>query len=158
MLSFLALVLAERGVPVGLFFVAATGTMVVSRFTVMAWLGAKPRHAVAGAGLCLMGAGYALLWALPAGSATTLFAAVVFGLGYSTAFPVLSLWATDHHAPERRGRPMAVFTTVFQAGIFLVPLLAGRVGALLGLGEVLIGLAGVALVAGLFVLAAGRAR
>lgn len=133
MLSFMALYLNRAGIHATMFFSSATGAMVVSRFTLMAWLGKQPRHAVVGLGLILMAIGYAALPFAASSVAMVTASAAVFGLGYSTAFPVLSLWATDRFPVAQRGRPMAVFTAIFQASIYVVPFLVGHLGGLLGM-------------------------
>jgi MFS family permease len=150
MLSFMALYLSAVRVPTAVFFSGATLSMVLSRFTIMAWLGKKPKEIVAGAGLIFMSIGYVLL---PfCGSSATLVAlsAIIFGFGYSTVFPVLSLWSTDEFAIRQRGRAMAVFTGVFQTAIFIVPILAGRAARFVGFDGILFTLAAVALPVGLY--------
>lgn len=153
MLSFMALYLHRAHVPATTFFSSATGAMVVSRFTVMAWLGRWPRHLVAGLGLILMACGYAALALASPGVGIVVGSALVFGLGYSTAFPVLSLWATDGYPAAQRGRPMAVFTASFQASIFVVPFIVGLVGGLIGIGGALLSLAAASGVFGLWLVA-----
>jgi MFS family permease len=156
MLSFMALYLSAQKVPATVFFSAATLSMVVSRFTVMAWLGKKPRELTAGSGLILMGLGYAMLPICGSHVALVGISAIIFGLGYSTVFPVLSLWATDQFELSQRGRAMAVFTGFFQAAIFLVPLIAGSLLRVIGFAELLLTLSVISLLFGLYVMTRRR--
>jgi MFS family permease len=126
--------------------------MVLSRFTVMAWLGKRPRHLTAGGGLLLMGLGYAVLPLSSSSAVLVATAAVIFGLGYSTVFPVLSLWATDQFEAAERGRAMAVFTAFFQGSIFVVPLVVGAMLRVLAFGHVLLALAAISTSAGLYIM------
>jgi len=137
MLSFIALYLHATGISATIFFSTATLAMVASRFTIMAWLGRHSRYLVSGLGLLLMSGGYIILPWAPDEVAVVFSAALIFGLGYSFAFPVLSLWATDHYPQAQRGRPMAIFTALFQGGIFAIPLLAGVFSEALSLDVIL---------------------
>jgi MFS family permease len=152
MLSFMALYLSSTKIPTAAFFTAATLSMVLSRFTVMAWLGKRPRHLTAGGGLLLMGLGYAVLPLCSSSVVLVATAAVIFGLGYSTVFPVLSLWATDQFEAAERGRAMAVFTAFFQGSIFVVPLVAGAMLRVMAFGHVLLALAAISTSAGLYIM------
>jgi MFS family permease len=152
MLSFMALYLKTIQVPTAIFFSGATLSMVVSRFTIMAWLGKKPKHLTGGLGLVLMGLGYALLPLCGSNPLAVGTSALVFGFGYSTVFPVLSLWATDQFEPAQRGRAMAVFTAFFQGAIFVVPWTAGAALKVFGFADVVVALAAVSFVVGLYVM------
>lgn len=152
MLSFMALYLSTIKVPASVFFSGATLSMVVSRFTVMAWLGRKPKHLTAGLGLVLMGLGYAILPLCGSNPVAVGMSALVFGLGYSTVFPVLSLWATDQFEPTQRGRAMAVFTAFFQGAIFIVPWTAGAALRAFSFGDVVVALAAISFVVGAYLL------
>jgi len=152
MLSFMALYLSTIKVPTSVFFSGATLSMVVSRFTIMAWLGRKPRQLTAGIGLVLMGLGYAILPLCGSNQLAVGTSALVFGLGYSTVFPVLSLWATDQFELAQRGRAMAVFTAFFQGAIFVVPWAAGVALKAFAFGDVVVMLAAVSLIVGLYVM------
>ena len=44
-------------------------------------------------------------------------AGVLFGLGYSVAYPVLSVWVAEQFEPRQRTTPIALFNTMFSAGI-----------------------------------------
>jgi len=129
MLSFMALLLQGHAIPVGFFFTSATLAMLLSRFTIMRWLGRKPAHWVVAGGLISMSAGYLALSSLALSGPIVAMAGVVFGIGYSTAFPVLSLWVADQFPLAERGQPMALFTAVFQASIFGLPYLVAAMSA-----------------------------
>lgn len=124
-LSFVSLLLHESGVPTTTFFTATTLTMVLSRFTAMAWFGKKSKYLVIALGMLLMAIGYASLALFNTHSLLVILAGCFFGFGYSMSFPVLSLWATEPYPLAQRGRPMATITSFFQAGSFVVPMLVG---------------------------------
>jgi MFS family permease len=150
MLSFMALYLSAVRVPTAVFFSGATLSMVLSRFTVMAWLGRKPKEIVAGVGLIFMAGGYALLPFSGSNATLVALSAIIFGLGYSTVFPVLSLWSADEFAIPQRGRAMAVFTGFFQSAIFVVPILAGGALRFVEFDSVLLTMAAVAMLVGIY--------
>jgi MFS family permease len=157
MLSFMALFLSKRGIESTIFFSSATLALVVSRFTVMAWVGGLERSLVCGFGLLLMSLGYVCLVAIEVSSYSVLWAASIFGLGYSFVFPVLSLWATDGFPVAERARPMAVFSALFQAGIFALPLLVA-VGADLSIDACLYALSVASVIVGCLLFAHGLHR
>jgi len=129
MLSFMALLLKSDAIPVAFFFTSATLAMLLSRFTLMRWLGRMPARWVVTGGLVSMSAGYLALSSLALHASIVAAAGVVFGIGYSTAFPVLSLWVADQFPLDARGQPMALFTAMFQAAIFSVPYLVASMSA-----------------------------
>jgi MFS family permease len=146
MMSFMALFLQGHGVPVAYFFTSATLAMLLSRFTIMGWLGRLPGGRVVAGGLVAMSVAYLALASTTLTTPTVMLAGVVFGIGYSTAFPVLSLWVADQFPPAARGQPMALFTAMFQGAIFGVPyLVAGMSTMAVGLAQTLIGFAIVSL-------------
>jgi MFS family permease len=158
MLSFMALYLETVKVPATVFLSGATLSMLVSRVTIMAWLGKKPKHLIAGLGLVLMGLGYAALPICGSNSVAVGVSALVFGLGYSTVFPVASVWATDQFDPAQRGRVTAVFTAFFQAAIFVVPWLAGAALKAFSFGEVFLTLASSSVIFGAYVMIGGSEK
>jgi len=48
-------------------------------------------------------------------------AGVLFGLGYSVAYPVLSVWVAEQFEPPQRTTPIALFNKMLSAGILLTP-------------------------------------
>jgi MFS family permease len=139
MLSFMALYLQAQAIPVAFFFTSATLAMLASRFTIMGWLGRLPPGRVVTGGLVSMSTGYLVLALLPLDAKVVVLAGMVFGVGYSTAFPILSLWVADQFSMAERGQPMALFTAVFQASIFGVPFLVAGMSALaIGLAQTLL--------------------
>jgi MFS family permease len=155
MLSFMALYLEKVKIPATVFLSGATLSMLVSRVTIMAWLGKKPKHLISGLGLVLMGLGYAVLPICGSNPVAVGVSALVFGLGYSTVFPVASVWATDQFDPAQRGRVTAVFTAFFQGAIFIVPWIAGAALKAFSFGEVLLTLAIASMIFGAYVMTGG---
>lgn len=139
MLSFMALFLQGQAIPVASFFTSATLAMLLSRFTIMGWLGRMPPRRVVAGGLVSMSAAYLALALMPLAAPVVLLAGMVFGVGYSTAFPILSLWVADQFPPAERGQPMAMFTAMFQASIYGVPYLVAAMSAFaIGLPQTLL--------------------
>ena len=83
-----------------------TVTLFGSRFGLLAGVHALPRHVVVAGGMALYGLAYLLLWATPSIWATVA-AAIAFGLGHSTAFPILSVWASVRFPSACRMRAMS---------------------------------------------------
>jgi hypothetical protein len=148
-ISFMALLLHRRAIPTPFFFSTTTATLIASRFTLLRYLSARPRQLVVALGLGLMGLAYLMIF--PTNDRVVVAAGgVVFGLGYSMAFPILSVWVSDQFRAEERGKPVALFSALFHAGIFLLPLVVGVLSPFLSLDAVLVILA----VLGLLVAAA----
>ena len=53
--------------------------------------------------------------------------AVVYGTGYSLAYPSLNAWVVEHSPPAGRGSAMGIFSASVDAGAFLGPLFMGFV-------------------------------
>lgn len=134
--AFLALLLLQRDLPAWSFFSVMTVTLFGSRFGLLAGVHALPRHVVVAGGMALYGLAYLLLWATPSIWAT-MAAAVAFGLGHSTAFPILSVWASVRFPSAERGRAVALAQLLFSGGSGLAPLAGGALIEILGLNSLL---------------------
>ena len=79
------------------------------------------RRLVIAGGAAALAAGIAL-----AAFATTMpmvvAAGLVFGLGHSIGFPVISAWVCDGTPPEQRATPLALFNATFFAAITFIAL------------------------------------
>ncbi|HYM31063.1 MAG TPA: MFS transporter [Candidatus Cybelea sp.] len=124
--SFLALLLAQRGVSVSYFFSTYTICMFGSRLLVFGRVQSLPREVIVAGGIGLGSIGYALL-IFAHGPAATVLAGILFGLGQSVNYPTLSIWFSERFPPEDRGRPVALFNTIYNLGVFLTPLFGGYV-------------------------------
>lgn len=138
--AFMALLLLERGLPAWSFFSVMTLALFGSRFGLLAGVHRLPRHVVVAGGFILYGSAYALLWASPS-LPLTIVAALLFGLGHSVAFPILSVWAATRFPPAERGRAVALAQLLFSGGSGTAPLLGGAAIQHLGLDAVLMILA-----------------
>jgi MFS family permease len=58
--------------------------------------------------------------------------AVVYGTGYSLAYPSLNAWVVEYSPPSGRGSAMGIFSASVDAGAFLGPLFMGMVCLHLG--------------------------
>lgn len=134
--AFMALLLLQRDLPAWSFFSVMTVALFASRFGLLAGVHTLPRWVVVAGGFVLYGAAYALLWATPS-LPLTILAALLFGLGHSVAFPVLSVWAAMRFPPAERGRAVALAQLLFSGGSGTAPLLGGAAIQHLGLDWVL---------------------
>jgi len=120
-IAYAALYLVERNIPVGAFFLPLSLALFGSRFGLLAWLQRLERSRLVALAFAGMSLAYGLLLV---GEDTTVctLAGLVFGLGYSLAFPTLSVWASDTFAIEARPIVMSLFNAFFHAGMFALPL------------------------------------
>jgi MFS family permease len=142
--SFLSLLLTTSGIDVSSFFIPFGVTMVLGRFTLLPAVEAASKQKVTACSLFLLAASFAVLSAAPS-SSVALIGGVLFGLGYSIAYPVLSIWASEDTEPSRRAEPLAAFNTVFNAGIMTIPYVVGSLASSGGNRYLMAGLAVLAL-------------
>lgn len=138
--NFMALLLESRGVPVAYFFVSFTACLFGSRFLLVRYVQRLPRSLIIAGGLTLLTVAYALLAFIPEPN-VTIACGILFGLGYSVAYPTLSIWVAQQYDSDRQGMPLALFNALFTFGIFLLPLIGGYVIAWLGFPQMLLGMA-----------------
>lgn len=139
-MSFMALLLAGRNVPVPYFFVSFTVCLFGARFLLVRYLPQLPRAVIFTGGLGLLSAAYLLLALLP-GPGMTLAGGILFGLGYSVAYPTLSVWVAQQFPSDKQGMPLALYNALFTFGIFILPLIGGYVIAWFGIPKMLVGMA-----------------
>ncbi|MEJ0095336.1 MAG: MFS transporter [Methylocella sp.] len=118
--AFLAALLQAKALPIGAFFLASTTTLFASRFLAMGAFEAIDRQILVAGGFLAQGAGFALL-ALAGQSWLIVISGVLFGMGYSVVYPVLSAWMSEGVEPSERAGPQALLNTAFNIGIFLMP-------------------------------------
>jgi predicted MFS family arabinose efflux permease len=146
--SFMALLLDARHIPVSYFFVTFTVCLFSSRFLLLRYVQRLSKALVLATGLAFLSCSYLVL-ALGAAPAATIVAGVLFGFGYSVAYPTLSVWVTQQFSPDKQGMPLTLYNAIFTLGIFMLPLAGGYVIAWLGAPRMVLGLA----LTGFFVLA-----
>lgn len=155
--SFMALLLERRGVPVAYFFTTFTVCVFGARFLLVRFVQHLPRPVLFGAALVFLALAFALL-AFARGPISVLAAGMLIGLGHSIAYPTLGVWVEQQFAPAQQGMPLALFNALFTLGIYLLPLIGGYVIAAFGLGSMVLALAfACALVAAALLLRAHRA-
>jgi MFS family permease len=118
--AYLAAALDAKALPIGAFFLASTTAMLASRFLAMRRLEAADRRILIGCGFLLEGLSFILV-ALAGRSWLVVIAGMLFGMGYSVVYPVLSAWMSEGVDPSARAGPQALFNTIFSAGILLTP-------------------------------------
>jgi MFS family permease len=62
-----------------------------------------------------------LLVTLAGQSWLIVIAGLLFGMGYSVVYPVLSAWMSEGIEPARRAGPQALLNTLFNIGVFGMP-------------------------------------
>jgi MFS family permease len=118
--SYMAPLLADVSIPIGFFFTSFTVVLFASRFLLMGRLEAWPRPRVLALGMAAMAVAYAIIALAPAWLPVVI-AGLLFGLGYSVAYPVLSVWVAEQFEPHQRTTPIALFNAMFSVGILLTP-------------------------------------
>lgn len=119
--AYMAPVMLERGLTVGAFFTAFTVSIFGVRLGLLGLVENIDRRLVIAGGAAALASGIAM-----AAFATTMpmvvAAGLVFGLGHSIGFPVISAWVCDGTPPEQRATPLALFNATFFAAITFVAL------------------------------------
>lgn len=116
---------------VGTFFALQTATIMALRLLAGgAFDRLDQRRLVAGGLACVMLA--LLLLALPLPALALLPAALLTGLGFGAALPLLNALMHRHSAPERRGANLNLMMLALQLGYLLGPLLGGFVVGVAG--------------------------
>lgn len=144
-MSYLSTVLEAKALPLAAFFIASTAAMFASRVLAMRRMEAVDRHLLVGAGFVLQAASFAGI-ALAAGSWLVVLAGMLFGMGYSVVYPLLSAWMSEGLAPNERVGPQGLLNTVFGLGLFAMPYPQTYLIAAMGYNATLLSLAGLAIV------------
>jgi MFS family permease len=151
-LSFMALLLVKNNVKTPYFFSVCTIVLLTSRLFVLKFFSVARREHTVFVGLWLMATSYCALSLFQITNLTAVGAAVPFGIGYSLAFPIISVWVSDQFEPHDRGKPVALLSACFHLGIFLAPLPVGIINAYMSLQSIMLGLAIVAVAASMLLL------
>jgi MFS family permease len=155
-MAYLAAVLEAKALPLAAFFIASTAAMLAGRVLAMRRMEAIDRHLLVGGGFVLEAVGFAAV-ALAGASWLVVFAGIVFGMGYSVVYPVLSAWMSDGLAPSERVGPQGLLNAIFSLGMFAMPLPQTYLIAAIGYNATLMCLALMALLcAGALAVAALR--
>lgn len=134
--SYMALLLTDYRLPVAAFFTTFAIFYFGTRFFVFPYLQSIAPPLLAMAGVLGMTVAYALL--VTAVSTTTVIAAgVLFGLGYATTYPILSMWVANQFPEPERGKPIALFNAVFMFGIYFFPIFGGFTLSVSGMSTLL---------------------
>jgi predicted MFS family arabinose efflux permease len=153
--TLLALLLAAQSTPVACFFTTFGICVLLTRFVLMRRVDEiAPQWAVAMA-LASMAAGCAML-ANSAAPLATMASALLFGGGYSIAYPRVIVWAANQYAEAERPKTIALVNAAFNVGGLLAPLFGGLVMSLVPLSALALGAAVVGSAAAVFVAHAAK--
>lgn len=119
--AYMAPVMLERGLTVGAFFTAFTASIFAVRLGLLGLVENIDRRLVVAGGAAALATGITLA-ALATTMPMVIAAGLVFGLGHSIGFPVISAWVCDGTPPEQRATPLALFNATFFAAITFVAL------------------------------------
>lgn len=144
--SYMAALLAEKGVPIAFFFTSFTIVLFGSRFVLMSRAGRFSRTSLLAASLGAMAVSYVLVGVF-ASPILVVVAGILFGLGYSVGFPTASVMVTEQFEPHQRTAPLALFSAMFSIGILLTPWFGTYLIGALGYNGLLYALAAVGLAA-----------
>jgi MFS family permease len=145
---FMTLVLAPSEIPAAYFFSLHTAAVFISRFFLLGQLQNLARLRIVLLGVLASFSGYALL-AVMVQPMTVICAGALAGVGHGLVFPSLSTWVSGQFAPADRGKPVALFNTVFNAGGYFVALAGGAIVAFIGMRPMLATIAATGLILGL---------
>lgn len=137
--AFLAILLIDRGLSVGTFFTSYTLVLFGVRFGLLGLVERLDRRLIVGCGIFFVGLGVLLAsWAMT--SPAMILAGIVFGLGHSTGFPVISTWLGEILPPDTRAVSLAVSNAVFFAASLGGPIPLAVALSAYGYGPVMAGL------------------
>jgi len=120
-MAYLSSVLEAKALPLAAFFIASTAAMLASRVLAMRRMETIDRHFLVSGGFVLEAASFIAV-ALAGESWLVVVAGVLFGLGYSVVYPILSVWMSDGLAPSERVGPQGLLNAIFSLGMFAMPL------------------------------------
>lgn len=124
--SYMALFLKQKAVSVSLFFSSFTAVLLICRFYLLRFVSNVDKTLLVALGFFLMACSY-LIADLSAFYGGIIASGAVFGVGYSVAYPNLSVYLALCFPEEQRGKPIAVFNMLFFSGIYLTPLCGGMI-------------------------------
>ncbi len=139
--AYMAPIMLERGLTVGAFFTAFTLSIFGVRLGLLGLIENVDRRLVVAGGAVILAIGL-LLAAFARDASFAVAAGVVFGLGHSIGFPVISAWICDGTPPEKRAIPLALFNATFFAAITFVALPASLAIGRFGYVPVMVVIAG----------------
>jgi predicted MFS family arabinose efflux permease len=154
---FMTLALTESAIPAAYFFTVHTAAVFFSRFVLLAPLQSLPRLRIVLLGMLASFTAYALL-AIAIQPPIVICAGMLAGIGHGLVFPSLSTWVSEQFAPADRGKPVALFNTVFNAGGYLVALAGGAIIAAFGMRTMLVLIAATGLILAIGTLSSRRTQ
>ncbi|NNJ76196.1 MAG: MFS transporter [Anderseniella sp.] len=119
-ISFISVAFADKGLAVSLFFIPMTCGLFFGRFVGLKLARSYSNHAVALTAVVLTATALFATSTL-SGDVVSVVAGAVFGLGYSLAYPTLSMWISNSVTEEIRGQAVALTNTIFNVVMFGAP-------------------------------------
>lgn len=118
--SYLAAVLQARGLPLAAFFIASTTTLLAGRTMLVKRVQGLDRRTLIGLGFLFEGLSFSVMtnahvwWLISVGG-------ILFGIGYSVVYPLISAWMSEGIEPNARAGPQGLMNMVLSFGIFFMP-------------------------------------
>ena len=125
MTNFQTVFAAERGVDYALYFAVYTGVVVTFRLVLAGFSGGPNPYLTIAILLCSMGASPLVFIFMGNSTALYVLVAILFGLGYGVAYPVLVAMAANDADPGLVPQTLQLFALTYFVGIFGFPLIAG---------------------------------
>ncbi|MDE2578516.1 MAG: MFS transporter [Hyphomicrobiales bacterium] len=120
--AYMAAALRERGVPMAAFFTASTVTLFASRALAVGGLEDVARFRLVASGLATQGVAFVCVALAGSNPWLVALGGVLFGMGYSVTYPVLTAWVSDGLEASRRAGPQALLNACFNVGLYAMPL------------------------------------
>lgn len=118
--NYLAASMQERNILLAAFFIPSSLSLIAVRFGGIWFLGKLNPRVLVAASLLSYGIGYIFI-AAASGAAMMVTGGLLFGIGNSIMYPVVSAWVGEGVEPDRRAAPQAVSTATFYFGIYALP-------------------------------------
>ncbi len=118
--NYLAADLQQRAIALAAFFIPSSIALIAIRFVGIRTLSRYSPRILVTASLVIYALGY-LLIVLADGPALMIAGGILYGIGNSLMFPVVSAWVGEGFEPRDRAGPQAVNTASFYTAIYALP-------------------------------------
>lgn len=146
----------ESGLNYATFFLFYTATVIIGRLAMARFIGSRAPYGLIAVLMVVMTVAVLILLAQSSNVLTYILAAVLFGIGYGIAYPIVKAMAANDARPELVAATLQLFGLSYFIGIFGFPVIAGVLLSRTGIAGLLILAAALAALEGL--LAFGRWR
>lgn len=125
MTNFQTVFAAERGVNYAHYFLVYTVVVVAFRMVLAGFSGGRNPYLTIGVLLLVMTSSVIVFIFMGSSPVLYILVAVLFGLGYGVAYPVLVAMAANDAEPDLMAQTLQLFALIYFVGIFGFPLIAG---------------------------------